>query len=198
MKTFNNKLWMLAILLCSTFAFTSCMDEDDEIGYTISGHWFGDMDMYYNGERSVGSEIEFYSNYGYDRGTGVEIDYYRYHAVTTYFNWQVRNRVLYLTYEDPALDCAIVDYRLSYDYFSGYIADFNTLENLTSFRLRNYDRYWDAYGYGGYDYYGYDYYDYYVKGARAAGDSIAAATPNSAVKYHGIRGVNMKKENAEP
>ena len=178
MKTFNNKLWMLAILLCSTFAFTSCMDEDDEIGYTISGHWFGDMDMYYNGERSVGSEIEFYSNYGYDRGTGVEIDYYRYHAVTTYFNWQVRNRVLYLTYEDPALDCAIVDYRLSYDYFSGYIADFNTLENLTSFRLRNYDR--------------------YVKGARAAGDSIAATTPNSEVKYHGIRGVNMKKENAEP
>ena len=197
MKKFYN-IWLYVILLMAAFSFTSCMDEDDEIGATISGHWFGDMDMYYNGERSVGSEIEFYSNYSYDRGTGVEIDYYRNHAVTTYFNWQVRNRVLYLTFEDPSLDCAIVDYRLSYDYFSGYIADYYTLENISPFRLRNYDRYWDSYGYSSYYEY-YDYYGYYVKGqTRAAGDSISTASSDNADKYHGIRGVNMKKENAEP
>ena len=35
----------------------------------VNGHWFGDMDMYYNGERALGSEIEFYTNggWGYDR-----------------------------------------------------------------------------------------------------------------------------------
>ncbi len=197
MKTFYKNIWMLAILLMSAFAFTSCMDEDDEIGNTISGHWFGDMDMYYNGERSMGSEIEFYNTgYGYNRGSGVEIDYYSYHAVTTYFNWEVRNRVLYLAFEDPALDCAIVDYTLSYDYFRGYIADFYTLENVSYFTLRNYDRYWNAYGYGsyGYDYYGYDYYgyDYYVKGTRAASDSTAVDSA-ATTKYHGIRGVNMRK-----
>ena len=109
----------------------------------------------------------------------------------------MQNRAVYLTYDDPNLDCAIVDYRLSYDYFSGYIADYYTLENLTPFRLRNYDRYWDAYGYGGYDYtYGYDYYgdDYYVKRARAASDADSTATAASTPSYHGIRGVNMKEK----
>ena len=184
---FQKMAWMLAMLLTATITLTSCFDAAQEIGNAVSGHWFGDMDMYYNGERARGTEIEFYSGWGYDRGRGVQIDYYAYHAETSYFNWQVRNRILYLVFDDPALDCAIVDYRLSYDYFSGYIADYYTLENQTHFNLRNYDRYWDRYGYGYYD----DYY--YVKATRAATDSTAVDSVVVDDKYHGVRGVNMKK-----
>jgi hypothetical protein len=138
----------------------------------------------YTGERARGSEIEFKTGWGYDHGTGVEVDYYSYHAVTNYFDWRVRNRILYLTFDDPNLNCAIVDYRLTRDYFRGYIADYNTLENLTYFSLRNYDHEWDEYGYGYYD-------DYYVKATRAAtADSLAADT---AVVGRGIRGIYLNK-----
>ncbi len=194
--TSAKNLWILAFMLFSAFTLTSCLDEDEEIGATISGHWFGDMDMFYNGERARGSEVEFYQSWSYDHGTGVQVDYYAYHAVTSYFNWRVRNGILYLTFDDPALDCAIVDYRLSYDYFSGYIADYYTLENLTHFNLRNYDRYWSSYGYGYYDYY--DPY-YYAKATRSAADSTATdSTKVYNEGYHGIRGVNMKKAGTLP
>lgn len=189
---FYNKIHLAAVLLVALCCVTSC-SEDDRIGYEVSGHWFGDMDMYFDGERARGSEIEFKSNgWGYDRGTGVEIDYYRFHTVTNYFNWRVSNRVIYFTFDDPALDCAIVDYSLSYDYFRGYIADYNTLENLTYFNLRNYERYWNNYGYS--------YSGYYVKGTRTANDSTAISTltldnqsehvPGS----RGIRGIYLKQQ----
>lgn len=182
---FQKLLCLLAIMSTAVVTLTSCLDDDDEIGNAVSGHWFGDMDMYYNGERARGSEIEFNRGWSYDRGSGVQVDYYARHAVTSYFTWRVQNRILYLTFDDPSLDCAIVDYRLSYDYFSGYIADYYTLENLTHFNLRSYDRYWSDYGYGYYDY-------YYVKATRsaAAPDSTAAA---DSTNYHGVRGVNMKR-----
>ncbi len=127
---FQKLLCLLAIMSTAVVTLTSCLDDDDEIGNAVSGHWFGDMDMYYNGERARGSEIEFNRGWSYDRGSGVQVDYYARHAVTSYFTWRVQNRILYLTFDDPSLDCAIVDYRLSYDYFSGYIADYYTLENL--------------------------------------------------------------------
>jgi len=192
MKRFYKNIWMLGILCAAFFALCSCMNEDDRIGNNIGGHWFGDMDMFFDGERAQGSEIEFYNNgWGYDRGTGVQIDYYRRHAVTSHFDWRVQGRVIYLTFrEDPNLDCAIVDYTIGYDYFRGYIADYYTLENVTYFDLRSYDRYWDSYGYGYYE-----YYDYYVKGqTRAVADSTIAVSDSTATTtYHGIRGVNMKK-----
>lgn len=182
MKRFYNTIWMLALLLTTLVGFSSCMDEDDRIGYDIRGHWFGDMDMWYNGERAQGTEIEFTSGWGYTRGSGVQVDYYRYHAVTSYFNWEVRNRILYLTYDDPNLDCAIVDYSLSYDYFRGYVADPFTLENTSYFSLRNYDRYWDQYGYGR--------YDYYVKGQTRSADA-------DSTNYHGIRGIYLKQQDQQ-
>jgi len=87
-------------------------------------------------------------------------------------------------FDDPALDCAIVDYRLTSYRFTGYIADIETLQNLTSFNLRNYDYYWDQYGYSGYG----DYIP--VKGERnfEGNDSIAASEMKE------IRGVNIKKD----
>lgn len=181
MKTLYNTIRMMSFLLIAACSLSSCMDEDEEIGYHISGHWFGDMDMYYAGERARGSEIEFTRGWSFDRGTGVEVDYYRRGSVTNYFDWVVRDRILYLTFDDPILDCAIVDYTLTYDYFRGYIANPVTLENETYFSLRNYDRYWDTYGYGS------NYTPYYAPATRAAeADTLTTGS-------RGIRGVNMQK-----
>lgn len=180
----KNTIWMMSVLLGALFLFASCdvdywyNDPDDDIGYTVSGHWFGDLDMYnsYTGERAEGSEIEFRpSGYGYYRGTGVEIDYYRHsRPVTNYFDWEVRNRKLYLYFDDPDLDCVIMDYSLSATYFSGYIEGYDGYS--TRFRLRNYDRYWNDYGYGG----------YYYRSATEEADTT------DVVK--GIRGCNKKNE----
>ena len=187
MKTLNKHFWMLVALLALTATLTSCYDDDDYVGQYVSGHWFGDMDMYYDGIKALGSEIEFiHTGWGYTHGRGYEIDYYHRGSIKHTFNWKVINQVLYLTFDDPDLDCAIVDYNLSSYRFSGYIADYYTLENLTYFNLSNYDRDWEGYGYGGY----YDTY-YYVKGEKFENDSTTASSTTSEPK--GIRGVNMKK-----
>ena len=154
MKKMTKNLWMLAIMMACTLSLTSCyIDEDENVGYNVRGHWFGDMDMWIDGEKARGSEIEFQPRgYGYSYGEGIEVDYYYRGSITHYFDYEIRNGIIYLQFDDPNLDCAIVDYRLTYNYFTGYIADSYTLKNLTYFNLRNYDRYWDSYGYGGYIY----------------------------------------------
>ncbi|MBQ7571488.1 MAG: hypothetical protein IJT19_04540 [Bacteroidaceae bacterium] len=150
----TKNLWMLAIMMACALSLTSCyIDEDENVGYNVRGHWFGDMDMWIDGEKARGSEIEFQPRgYGYSYGEGIEVDYYYRGSITHYFDYEIRNGIIYLQFDDPNLDCAIVDYRLTYNYFTGYIADSYTLKNLTYFNLRNYDRYWDSYGYGGYIY----------------------------------------------
>ncbi len=171
------------------FSLSSC-DEDERIGYSLSGHWFGDLDMWYNGEKALGSEIEFHpTGWGASSGTGVEVDYYNYGSKTHYFNYRIREGIIYLLFDDPNLDCAIVDYRLSYYYFSGYIADYYTLQNQTYFNLRSYDYYWDDYGYGNYGY-------YYSKGEAFQGDSIQNDSVQNLTKENKpfcIRGVNKMK-----
>ncbi|MBP5771268.1 MAG: hypothetical protein J6W75_07880 [Bacteroidaceae bacterium] len=191
MKTLYKNIWFFSFALFVIVGFSSCLDEDESIGYQVTGHWFGDMDMYYeynNGrERAIGTEIEFHRSWSYDKGTGVQIDYYSRHAVTSYFNWHVSNRILYLTFDDPGMDCAIVDYTLTYDYFRGYVADYYSLENLTYFNLRNYDRYWDNYGYAGYS----DYYDYYVK-PQTRSDAADTVSEDS-ISGRSIRGIYVKE-----
>ena len=179
----KNRIWMMGFMLLALLSFSSCeYDNDENIGYDVRGHWFGDLDMWINDEKALGSEIEFVPNgWGYSYGKGTEVDYYRRGSVVHYFNYRIRNGVIYMEFDDPYLDCAIVDYRLSYNNFSGYIADYYTLKNQTYFNLRSYDRYWDQYGYGGY----YDPY-YYVKGEMA--DSTSTDS-----KPECIRGVNRVK-----
>lgn len=191
MKTLTKNLWMMAAMFCLTAVLTtSCLDEDERVGSDISGHWFGDMDMYFNGERAIGSEIQFTTTgWGFTKGYGWEIDYYDglYFTgkVKHNFNWYVgKDLIIHLNFDDPALDCAIVDYSLTAYTFKGFIADPDTYQNLTSFYLRSYDEYWDEYGYGGYG----DYIP--VKGERnfEGNDSIATGEMKE------IRGVNMKKD----
>ena len=179
MKNWYKNMWMVSLMFIATMGMTSCDDvyywiEDSEVGCAVSGHWFGDMDMYnsYTGERAQGSEVQFYSGWCYNHGRGVEIDYY-YHArpVCNEFEWEVVNGNIYLTFlDDPDLDCVIADYHLSDDYFSGYIDGCDGY--CARFSLRAYDRYWKSYGYGTY-------------ATRAAEDS-------DTTQVKGIRGCNMK------
>lgn len=142
-------------MIVALFGLTSCefyIDSDQSIGYDVSGHWFGDLDMWVGNEKARGSEIEFIpSGWGYSYGRGIEVDYYYRGTVTHYFNYEIRNGVIYLTFDDPNLDCSIWNYSLGYNYFRGYIADVYGY-NQTYFSLRSYDRYWNDYGYGGYYY----------------------------------------------
>ena len=196
MKTMKKNLWMMAAMFCLTSVLTSCyMDDDDRIGNYVSGHWFGDMDMRYIVEGyeipARGSEIQFTpTGWGYSKGYGWEVDYYdnftignRYYngfTVEHRFDWEVRNQIIYMTFDDPALDCAIVNYRLSTYRFTGWIADSYSLQNMTSFNLRNYDYYWNDYGYG-------DYIP--VKGEKDVDGNDSIATQEG--KW--IRGVNRNK-----
>ncbi len=188
MKTMTNKIWMLGLIMLGMFGFTSCeYDPDESIGYDVRGHWFGDLDMWIDDEPAQGSEIEFNPHgWGYSYGRGTEVDYYRRGKVVHYFEYRIRNGVIYLTFDNPDLDCAIVDYRLSYNYFSGYIANYYTLQNDTYFSLRSYDRYWDDYGYGSYFYSKEEAFD--------MNDTTSVDIPEVVKEPKCIRGVNMNKE----
>ena len=65
--------------------------------------------------------------------------------------WTVRDGIIYLRFDNPELDCNIRDYSLSPDYFEGYM---DGVYSSTWFTLRNYERYWNDYGYwsAGYSY----------------------------------------------
>ena len=192
MKTMTRKFWMASIMLVALFGFTSCeCDPDESLGFDVSGHWFGDLDMYYGNEKARGSEIEFRPiGWGYTRGTGVEVDYYWGGTITHRFDYEVINRVIYMYFDDRALDCAISDYSISPYYFTGYM---DGAYESARFRLRSYDRYWNLYGYGDY------YYTKQNKMDDAWNDSISSDTTR-AVPAGNIseapkcyRGVNVKK-----
>lgn len=180
---------MFAIMMACTLSLTSCyMDEDENVGYNVQGHWFGDMDMWIGEEKARGSEIEFIpSGWGYTHGRGVEVDYYYRGSVTHRFNYEIRNGIVYMQFDDPELDCLIRDYTVGYDYFRGYIADIYG-DNQAYFSLRNYDRYWDQYGYN--SYYGYSR-EQTMDTDSLWNDTIIATRSAETPKCY--RGVNRKK-----
>ncbi|MBR1801135.1 MAG: hypothetical protein IJ767_06540 [Bacteroidaceae bacterium] len=210
MKKLYSTIALMSLLLFTGLCLTSCViDEDQNVGYTLQGHWFGDLDMYYDGVPARGSDIIFYpEGYGYRKGTGTQIDYYGRYGYTQIrhdFSYYVENGVIYLTfYDEPDLDCSISRYGLNADNFWGRI---DGRYSSTDFRLRNYDRYWESEGYYAYDYdYDHRYYGgYYTKQAldidtlnsfaatRAAAPQDSA-TPQDTISSQpkGTRGVNNR------
>ena len=168
MKKLYSNIALMSLLLFTGLCLTSCeIDEDQNVGYYLQGHWFGDLDMYYDGVPARGSDIIFYpEGYGYRQGTGTQIDYYGRYGYTQIrhdFRYYVENGVIYLTFfDEPELDCSISRYGLKADNFWGRI---DGSDSSTDFRLRNYDRYWESEGYYAYDYdYDRRYYGgYYTK-----------------------------------
>ena len=175
----NKTLTLAALLLLGLATLTSC-DEDREEARILSGEWTGNFGMYYYDALTdithwaSYTDIRFIPNGSYSRrGTGEEIDYFswpcpvRYQSF--YFRWEIRNGVIYLDYPYNAdLNVSIYDYRLDYDYFSGYFGDSNEY-----FRLVKLSGYYDWNLYDNRTWYGYGYYDpyYYAKGREGVADS---------------------------
>ena len=115
------------MVCCLVAVFSGCEEDDDYRGYMLSGRWFGNLGMMVDGQPAIGSDLEFIpQDYG---GYGI----------------------IYLRFDNPELDCNIRDYSLSPDYFEGYM---DGVYSSTWFTLRNYERYWNDYGYwsAGYSY----------------------------------------------
>ncbi len=154
------KLKNILLLLGTMLWFSSCdpywhlggrYDGDSDRGYTLSGRWFGDLGVYVDGQPARGTVLEFVPDDGtYLYGYGRETDYYYnwagyLEALEYTFDWEVRDRSIYMYFRNPDLNCRISNYRLSPSYFEGYIDNYGT---STRFYLRNYDLYWPDYGYG--------------------------------------------------
>lgn len=150
MKNYYNKIWALSLMLMSLISFSSCMTDDDRIGEDLYGIWYGDFNMYNsNGEHAIKTELEFITGtWRSDHGDGYQRDYYSRGTISNDFTWEVKNSKLYLTYpKNHSLDCVIVDYKLTYNYFTGCIANPETLENLFYFNLKNLEHYSEDYDY---------------------------------------------------
>lgn len=142
---------------------------DTDRGYVLTGRWFGDIGVVIDGEKAHGSVLDFRSDdYYYQYGYGLETDYYydrigRLCAIENSFEWEIRNRVIYMYFDNPDLDCRISNYRLSDTHFNGYLID--RYGEATPFNLRNYDRYWGDFGCG----------PVYVKSRSADSTSVASS-----------------------
>lgn len=194
MKKITQNFWMLGIIMTCTFSLTSCiMDEDQNVGYNVKGHWFGDMDMWIDNEKARGSEVEFIpTGWGYSHGHGIEVDYYYRGSVTHSFDYEIRNGIVYMQFDDPGLDCQIRDYTVGYDYFRGYIADIYG-NNQSYFTLRSYDRYWDQYGYDGYGGYIYSR-EQTMDTDSIENDNVSTRSTTENYKPKCVRGVNRVKD----
>jgi len=177
--------FMMIALMGATMGltFTSCEDDVEE-ARVLSGEWQGDLGMYFSdGYYEYDADytdirFEPHSQY-HSSGWGEEIDYFyrncpiRYQSF--YFEWRIDFGVLYLHYPyNPELDVSIRDYRLTYNFFTGWIGDYK-------FRLNKLVGYYDWNLYNPTSYYGYQYYDdyydpYYYGKTRAgeANDSVQA------------------------
>lgn len=144
------KYCKLIMACCFIMAVASgCHEEDEHRAFMVSGRWFGDLGMMVDGQPALGSDIEFIQDgYRATWGYGYETDYYRgYRGVVSvehHFEWSIECGMIYLRFDDPDLDCNIRDYSLSSDYFEGYL---DGIYSSVYFSLRNYDLYWNSYGY---------------------------------------------------
>jgi hypothetical protein len=95
MKTFSTKILIFAMAI---FTLVSCSD-DQELAYYLDGYWEG-LITDANDEYSV--TIEFVQRNGFAKsGWGYEKDCsYTGHRSKVKFDWEVRDRLIYLRYHD--------------------------------------------------------------------------------------------------
>ena len=160
MKKIYNLL-MMAMMAAATCTMTSC-DEDIDIANSLEGTWTGTMFVYtdYRGTSyyATSTEITFEGDpFRWTRGTGYWVDYYSgapWDYIANHIDWRVNNRNIEIYFREDNTTMVICDYRLSDNYFTGYINDNGT---DVEFRLRhtwspNWDRY-DRWGYDGWNSY---------------------------------------------
>lgn len=148
---------MLALMAAMTMTlFNSCMTEDEEIAYDLSGEWEGYMgeDYYsywgYEGGRNYDTCIRFYRQgsssyrYGDTYGSGEQIDYAPgYGSRYRSFNWEVYRGEIRLSYSTGEV-VYIYDYSINGSRFSGYMDCGRSKEiRFELYKTTNFD--WDYY-----------------------------------------------------
>ena len=177
-------------MLTTCVSLTSCMDEDVEESIVLSGQWYGDWGMYYQMRdpytgrvityNSYDTDIVFYPDYNYaTHGYGYQVDWYRYgpyEKLSFRFEWSITNGIVEIYYPGyPEYNTFIRDYRLSNDYFSGYLGNSNIRFNLAKIR----DYYDWSY------YYGYDYHPWgwgYIKTRSTGSEEETPSTDGTIIK----------------
>ncbi len=131
-KVFTFITTALMALTTSTL-MTSC-DNDAYEARTLDGSWTGYIETYYADRWGLSGNsyrTTMYFNqtdrYG---GNGYEVDYDSYSPYRDYyyceFVWEVYNGIIRIKYADSWNDVLIYDYRLSSNYFEGYMDDGTT------------------------------------------------------------------------
>jgi len=156
MKRITQFLSIMIAMLSMTLTSCNWTDDDEMVVYDLEGTWRGEIRSdYFNRRYGTQTEytdvlIEFYRNPGeYAAGSGREVDYYYggYSDVVD-FDYQVRNGVIYMDYNDDT-HVSIYNWELYNGTFRGEFHDYFTGEYLATFNLYKV--------YGGWDY-GYNYY----------------------------------------
>jgi len=156
-------------------AALSACDEDVNKSMVLSGQWEGDFGMYYdytyNGETirfdCYDTRLVFYPDYDYaTHGYGKEVDYYDYGPYEYqyyYFNWEIRDGIVYLDYPyDRNLSTQIYDYRMNDFRFTGHFGNSDSKFRLN--KIADYycwDPYYDYYMYGWRNNWYYSWYNHY-------------------------------------
>lgn len=129
----------IALMACMIMSLSSCNVIWDPIGdpdvnqsIKFAGQWTGDFGMYYSYRYmgrtytfdSYDTDIVFYPEFdGATYGWGKQVDYYEkgpYTHIYNRFDWEILQGVVYIKYySDNGMDCAIYDYVMTNNRFSG-------------------------------------------------------------------------------
>ncbi len=198
----------IALVLCMTMSLSSCAlvwnpEEDMDVNQSIkfAGEWTGDFGMYYDYRYmgriytfdSYDTDIVFYPEFdGATYGYGKQVDYYDYGPYTHIYNrfdWEIRNGVIYIKYYvDNGMDCAIYDYIMTRDHFSGCFG--NSSDKFYLSKISDYYD-WSVY----FDSYylfpnnGWYWSPMYSKDTRSADDSMVSVPRNNAEMLQGEDGI---------
>ncbi len=146
-------LMVMVLLAMLSMTVVSCVEDDEDVAYSLEGTWVGSVRSEYFDRRYgyttewTDVQLEFFKDpYLYAEGSGREVDYNgRYYSSVSRFNYIVRNHVIYLYYDDGS-EIAIYNYSLWMDEFKGEFHDSYTGEYLASFHFERLDYGWN-YGY---------------------------------------------------
>ncbi len=128
---------MLSLSSCDV-VLSTMVDTDVNKSIKFAGQWTGDFGMYYDYRYmgriytfdSYDTDIVFYPEYdGATYGWGKQVDYYEhgpYSSIYNRFDWKIMHGVIYLNYySNNGMDCAIYDYVMTRNHFSGRFGNSN-------------------------------------------------------------------------
>lgn len=172
----------LIAMAMTMMTMTSC--EDEMISSELQGIWRGEVaEEYFNGRYGhdmmyTEIELQFFEDpFSFTKGSGIEVDYYGRRYTECRFRYEVKNRVIYLDYNDGT-HVMIYNWRMRNGHFIGDFHDYRTGDFLASFNL------YKVADYSYEDSYYYDPYDpwYYGNAKKPTPQKYERITPEEARK----------------